>query len=74
MQVIKKLNCKLVVKNRLSVFKSDSMLFKIRSGFGRIPFESDHMYIVCIDSVMSSAMPSLQMLEVKVMTDAPPLQ
>ena len=70
MQIVKKLNCKLVVKNGLGVFKRDSMLFKIRSGLGRIPFESNHMYIVCIDCVMSSAAPSWQVLEVKVMTDA----
>jgi hypothetical protein len=48
MILIEELNAKFVEENRFRFFKRHLVLFETRKGFGLIPFELDHTYIVFI--------------------------
>ena len=45
---IEELNAKFIEENRFRFLKRHLMLFEIRNGFGLIPFELNHTYIVFI--------------------------
>ena len=54
MILIKELDTKIVKEYRLGFFKRDLMLLEICSGFGLIPFELNHKYIVFMSFSKSS--------------------
>ena len=69
---VEKLNAKFIEENRLCFFKRHLMLLQIGNGFGLIPFELNHTYIVFIVRSTSSY-EELQLFNKAVKTDIPKL-
>ena len=54
---IEELNSKIIVEDRLRLLKGNAMFSLIGCGFGRVPFKTNHTYIVLNDASMSSRSP-----------------